>query len=295
MKSLILNSTPLILDVAIFILDVSTLILNLTLFILDVSTLILDVTPLILDLTPFILDSTALILDLTPLILDSTALILDLTLFILDVSTLILDVARTSSTQSQRICRNVCYVLLICHAERSWPLLPTLVVATHVYGQRSEASRNALHRLYQRCSEASVSTCYTAVCDGSIFSVPRHHNACVERPGRGRHGGSRSGKDHTTMYDIDYTQEALEDLQWFRKHEQNIIVDGIDQQLRNEPTSETRNRKRMQVNAYAEWELRIGDVRVLYNVDTQVRIVEIQRIGEKRGNTFFFRGRRTDI
>lgn len=97
------------------------------------------------------------------------------------------------------------------------------------------------------------------------------------------------------MYAIDYTQEALEDLQWFRKHEQNSIVDGIEQHLRYEPTAETRNRKRIQTNAYAEWELRIGDVRVLYNVDAQVRIVEIQRIGEKRRNAFFFRGRRTDV
>ena len=46
----------------------------------------------------------------------------------------------------------------------------------------------------------------------------------------------------------------------------------------------------MQTNDLAKWELRIGEFRVLYNVDTQVRIVEIQRIGEKRGNTFFFQG-----
>lgn len=97
------------------------------------------------------------------------------------------------------------------------------------------------------------------------------------------------------MYDIDYTQDALEDLQWFRKHEQNMIVNGIEQQLRHEPTVETRNRKRMRLNEIAEWELRISDFRVLYTVDVQVRIVEIQRIGAKRGNAFFFRGRKTDV
>lgn len=97
------------------------------------------------------------------------------------------------------------------------------------------------------------------------------------------------------MYDIDYTEDAIEDLQYFRKHEQNIIVDGIDEQLRYEPMVETRNRKRMRSNDTAEWELRISDYRVLYHVGAQVRIVEIQRIGEKRGNTFFFRGRKTDL
>ena len=97
------------------------------------------------------------------------------------------------------------------------------------------------------------------------------------------------------MYDIEYTEDALEDLQWFRKNEQKIIIDGIERQLRYEPTVETRNRKHMRLNATAEWELRIGDFRVLYNVDGQVRIVDIQRIGEKRGNAFFFKGRKTDV
>ena len=97
------------------------------------------------------------------------------------------------------------------------------------------------------------------------------------------------------MYDIQYTETAIADLQWFKKYEQNQILDGIDQQLRHQPTVETRNRKRLRPNAVAAWELRISDFRVLYDVDEQVSIVEIQRIGEKRGNAFFFRGRKGDI
>ena len=97
------------------------------------------------------------------------------------------------------------------------------------------------------------------------------------------------------MYDIQYTETAIADLQWFKKYEQNQILDGIDQQLRHQPTVETRNRKRLRPNAVAAWELRISDFRVLYDVDEQVSIVEIQRIGEKRGNAFFFRGRKEDV
>jgi mRNA-degrading endonuclease RelE of RelBE toxin-antitoxin system len=97
------------------------------------------------------------------------------------------------------------------------------------------------------------------------------------------------------MYEIEYTPRAIEDLKWFKKHEQNQIVDGIDLQLRYEPTVEARNRKRMRLNSVAAWELRIGDFRVLYDVDEQVRIVEIQRVGEKRGSDFFFRGRKEDL
>lgn len=97
------------------------------------------------------------------------------------------------------------------------------------------------------------------------------------------------------MYIVEYTPRAREDLKTFKKHEQNEIVDAVDAQLSYEPAVETRNRKRMQANSYAEWELRVGDFRVLYNVDVDVQVVEIQRVGEKRGNLFFFRRRREDI
>ena len=97
------------------------------------------------------------------------------------------------------------------------------------------------------------------------------------------------------MFTIEYTEQAIADLSWFKKYEQNEILNGIDQQLRYEPTVETRNRKRLRPNASADWELRLSDVRVLYNVDDQVQIVEIQRIGEKRRNAFFFQGRKEEL
>jgi mRNA-degrading endonuclease RelE of RelBE toxin-antitoxin system len=97
------------------------------------------------------------------------------------------------------------------------------------------------------------------------------------------------------MYDIEYTEKAVVDLQWFKKHEQNIIVDGIAQRLRYEPTKPNRNRKMLRRTATATWELRISDFRVLYNVDVHVRIVEIDRIGEKRGSALYFRGQKEEI
>jgi mRNA-degrading endonuclease RelE of RelBE toxin-antitoxin system len=97
------------------------------------------------------------------------------------------------------------------------------------------------------------------------------------------------------MYTIELTPRALADLRWFRKHEQQEILDTVRQQLRDEPTKKTRNRKPMAPNATAEWELRIRHFCVLYTVERVVRIVEIQRVGEKRGNRFFFRGRQEDL
>jgi mRNA-degrading endonuclease RelE of RelBE toxin-antitoxin system len=59
--------------------------------------------------------------------------------------------------------------------------------------------------------------------------------------------------------------------------------------------TENRNLKLLRPNATADWELRIGDFRVLYDVDQQVLIVAIKRVGEKRGNTLYFRGQKEDL
>ncbi len=96
------------------------------------------------------------------------------------------------------------------------------------------------------------------------------------------------------MYGIEYTREAIQDLKWFKKHEQALSVDAINTQLRYEPSIETRNRfpQREDESKIANWELRVADFRVYYNVDEQVWIVRIERITEKRNNMDFFRGRR---
>jgi mRNA-degrading endonuclease RelE of RelBE toxin-antitoxin system len=46
------------------------------------------------------------------------------------------------------------------------------------------------------------------------------------------------------MYEIEYTPQAIEDLKYFKKHEQQQILGEIPVQLRYEPSVETRNRKR---------------------------------------------------
>lgn len=92
------------------------------------------------------------------------------------------------------------------------------------------------------------------------------------------------------MYQIEFTPEALDDLTAFKKKERNEILDGIEEQLRFEPTTETRNRKRMRPNPVAEWELRIGRFRVLYNVEEEVKIVSIEAVGIKIGSDLVIRG-----
>ncbi len=97
------------------------------------------------------------------------------------------------------------------------------------------------------------------------------------------------------MYDIEFSATAKRDLKWFKKYEQKIILEGIDENLRHKPNIETQNRKPMRPNPVAEWELRIGKFRVLYNVEETVKIVSIEAIGIKIGSDFVIRGEKRDL
>jgi mRNA-degrading endonuclease RelE of RelBE toxin-antitoxin system len=98
------------------------------------------------------------------------------------------------------------------------------------------------------------------------------------------------------MYSIEYTEEALADLECFRKPERQLVLDEIDRQLAYEPTVETNNRKRLRPNQLVEWELRIGKYRVFYDVIEQsgteaAKIVKIEAVGFKKHNKLFIRGK----
>jgi len=97
------------------------------------------------------------------------------------------------------------------------------------------------------------------------------------------------------MFQIDFTPDALEDLQLFRAYEQRQIIEAIETQLPYQPTQITRNRKQLRPNALAEWELRIDNIRVFYDVDTELSLVKIEAIGYKEGNTLFIHGEEYDL
>lgn len=85
-------------------------------------------------------------------------------------------------------------------------------------------------------------------------------------------------------FEIAFTRIAAEHVRSFRKFDQEIILDAIDQQLAHEPTLETRNRKRLGENELSDWELRVEDFRVFYDVaiEDERGVVKIKAVGWKR-------------
>jgi mRNA-degrading endonuclease RelE of RelBE toxin-antitoxin system len=92
------------------------------------------------------------------------------------------------------------------------------------------------------------------------------------------------------MYRIKFTHSALDDLDYYRRSEQQLILDHIEAQLTHQPSIKTRNRKPLRQNQISAWEIRIGRYRVFYNVDETKRVVDIRMIGRKEGNRLFVRG-----
>jgi len=86
-------------------------------------------------------------------------------------------------------------------------------------------------------------------------------------------------------YRIEYSPETEEHLRVLTAREQSTVLDSVEKQLEHQPTVETRNRKPMRPNPIAPWELRIGDLRVYYDIQHEPeRIVYIRAIGIKEIN-----------
>lgn len=86
-------------------------------------------------------------------------------------------------------------------------------------------------------------------------------------------------------YQIEYSDAAIEHLKVLTARQQRIVLDAVDRQLQYEPLVETRNRKPMEPNSLATWELRVDNLRVYYNVEGEnIYIVYIQAVGVKIRN-----------
>lgn len=97
------------------------------------------------------------------------------------------------------------------------------------------------------------------------------------------------------MFHIELTDEAMEDLESFRRYDARRILDQLEFQLAHEPTRETRNRKRLRPNSLAEWELRVDAFRIFYDVFTEQKIVKVAAVGHKEGNTLYVHGEKYEL
>jgi mRNA-degrading endonuclease RelE of RelBE toxin-antitoxin system len=97
------------------------------------------------------------------------------------------------------------------------------------------------------------------------------------------------------MFDIVFTPEAVQDLRTFRKFDQQQMIAAVETQLRHQADQPTRNRKRLRPNMLAEWELRVDQFRIFYDVDASSQTVKIEAVGFKDGSRLFIHGEEFEL
>lgn len=86
-------------------------------------------------------------------------------------------------------------------------------------------------------------------------------------------------------YEIEYAQEAVDDVDVLRAFDQRRILDGIEQHLGLQPTKVSRTRiKQMLQPFWSQYRLRVDEFRVYYDVDEDEHEVNVLRILAKESS-----------
>ena len=93
------------------------------------------------------------------------------------------------------------------------------------------------------------------------------------------------------MFELRFAEGALDDLEGVPRFQRGRLLDAIERQLATAPMSPGRNRKQLAGlippwdQARPVWELRVGEYRVFYDVDTDASVVIVQAIRRKGRKT----------
>lgn len=67
-------------------------------------------------------------------------------------------------------------------------------------------------------------------------------------------------------YRIEFVESSKAHLKSLTARQRRKVIEAIEKQLTHEPLNETRNRKPLRPNPIAPWELRVGKLRIFYDV-----------------------------
>lgn len=98
------------------------------------------------------------------------------------------------------------------------------------------------------------------------------------------------------IYKIEFAVCVKQHFKHLTANQCSLVMDGIEKQLLKEPLKETKNRKPLRPNPIAPWELRIGNLRIFYDITSdEPNIVKILAIGYKKSNTLYIAGKEVKL
>lgn len=89
-------------------------------------------------------------------------------------------------------------------------------------------------------------------------------------------------------FKISITEDAERQFRALTAREQRILEAAIRSRLQHQPGLPTKAIKRLRPNPFAQFELRAGDLRVLYNLEEDEVVLLI--VGRKAGNKLIVEG-----
>ncbi|MFQ5343026.1 MAG: type II toxin-antitoxin system RelE/ParE family toxin [Anaerolineae bacterium] len=93
-------------------------------------------------------------------------------------------------------------------------------------------------------------------------------------------------------YQIEFAESVTEHLRSLRATQRATVLRAIEKQLVHEPVTETRNKKPLRPNPIAPWELRVGSLRVFYEIASDdPDVVRVLAIGRKKRNRLYIGGK----
>jgi mRNA-degrading endonuclease RelE of RelBE toxin-antitoxin system len=93
-------------------------------------------------------------------------------------------------------------------------------------------------------------------------------------------------------YAVEFALSVERHFRALTVRERSTVLGAIDRQLVHEPLNETRHRKPLRPNPIAPWELRVGQLRVFYEVaGAENAVVRILAVGRKRRNVLMIGGK----
>ena len=97
------------------------------------------------------------------------------------------------------------------------------------------------------------------------------------------------------MFNITFAEATREHIKFLSAGQRAKSLGVIERQLSHQPQRESRNQKLLRPNPLAPWELRVGNIRIFYEVIEDQSLVRILAIGCKIRDKLWIAGEKIEI
>ena len=96
-------------------------------------------------------------------------------------------------------------------------------------------------------------------------------------------------------FEIRWSPDSLDHLRLLPAHQRAMVLDSVERHLTAQPDEPTKKQKQLAENPLATRELRLGDVRVFYDLNPEENTVDVVAVGVKEHNSLRIGGEEVEL